>query len=463
MRPVTLHARPLPAARPAAAPGPSIASLARALIAFSALVWLAAPALGFARAVTILTYAGLGIAILGLLVRGLGLLGVTMLCTLDAVSRFYVESSIIWRWNTFNYLLIGATILLAAKSRNIRNLQSILLAALVGVLGIGLISTLSSIDGIQHILGAAAFWGILVYIERGAGLRSEPWYWTAMLSGVVAGLGGFLYFLQDTGVQRQINKNALSYFFLTAVFVCGIALLHRDLKPIRRTLLVALAALNSGWTFLTGSRGSMLIASFCLLFALLQVRSTVLRLGVLGLGFVGFLLVSSRFESESGRSAARAQKLFDSSYSWSGRTSGRSDLAIAGWHLFLDNPVLGVGTGSFAQKWSRLTDLPGLSTYKFGEQQQAHSAWIKTMAENGVPGLVLLVAFVGSFAFQGFRRRSDGLLLTGVWISCVLALAFLSTEFQGKGLWFLAAAGSMHLYAPPARRAKAALRLRRVS
>ncbi len=449
MRAVTLPATTLAANRPQAASGPSVSTLAKALMAFVALVWAAAPVLGFANSVTLLTYASLGVAILGLAVPPLGFLGVTMLCTLDAVSRFYVESSLIWRWNTFNYLLIGATVLLASKSRNLRNPQSRLLAALVLVLCIGLISSLSMVDGIQHVLGAAAFWGILVYCERGAGLRTDSWFWGGLLSGTIAGVGGFMYFLQPSFIQRQINKNALSYLFLTAVFVCGLALLSRNLTPARRTLLVAFAAVNCGWTFLTGSRGGMLLGGICLLFAVQQLRSSGARLVVVAVGLAAFAFAATRFESEGGRSAARAQKLFDTSYSWSGRTSGRSDLALAGWHLFLDNPVLGAGTGSFAQKWSRLIDLPGLSTYKYGEQQQAHSGWIKTMAENGVPGLLLLVAFVGSFAFQGWKRRADGLLLPGLWISLVLALAFLSTEFQGKGLWLLAAAGSIHLNAPP--------------
>jgi O-antigen ligase len=431
--------------RASAAPaGGSAAVWARPLAAFVGIVFLASPVLGFPRSVTFLTYAGLAVVIAGFRFPVLGLLGVALLCTLDAVSRNYVPSSVIWRWNTFNYLLLAATVVLAFKCVSFRNIQSKLLAGLVLVLAIGMISSLSPPDGYQHIRGAVAFWGLLVFCERG-GVRGDTWFWAGIVSGVAGATGGFAYFLADPNVQREINKNALSYFPLTAMFVCCLALTYRETSHMRKVILVSLTTISGGWVFLTGSRGSSVIAALCLIFALLQIRSTGLRLAFALVGTVAIAYASTRFESEGGRSAARVQKLFDSSYSLSGRTSGRSDLAIAGWYLFLENPVLGVGTGSFAPKWARLIDLPGLSTYKFGEQQQAHSGWIKTLAENGLPGFVFLGSFVASFAVQGWKRKPDGLFFLGCWITLVLGLAFLSTEFQGKGLWLLAAAGSLRL------------------
>jgi hypothetical protein len=80
-----------------------------------------------------------------------------------------------------------------------------------------------------------------------------------------------------------------------------------------------------------------------------------------------------------------------------------------------------------------------LSGYKKGQQQSCHSAWMKTLAENGVPGVLLLAGYVFSFAVTGWRRQADGLLLLGALVTFCLSFAFISTEFAGKGLWLLAA------------------------
>jgi O-antigen ligase len=141
-------------------------------------------------------------------------------------------------------------------------------------------------------------------------------------------------------------------------------------------------------------------------------------------------------------SEKRFDKLFDSSISYSQRTSGRSVLATGGWYLFLEHP-LGVGTGGFSYSYATL-DRENIDFHR-GRRMQAHSGWIKTLAENGLPGIVLLVSYVWSFALRGWLRRKDGLFLIGLLPSVVLSITFLSTEFQGKGNWFLASAASVLL------------------
>jgi heme/copper-type cytochrome/quinol oxidase subunit 3 len=64
---------------------------------------------------------------------------------------------------------------------------------------------------------------------------------------------------------------------------------------------------------------------------------------------------------------------------------------------------------------------------------------VKILAENGVPGLLVLGGFVLSFAVTGLRSRIRSLRRLGLMTTAVLALAFTSTEYQNKGVWFLAA------------------------
>jgi hypothetical protein len=76
----------------------------------------------------------------------------------------------------------------------------------------------------------------------------------------------------------------------------------------------------------------------------------------------------------------------------------------------------------------------------------AHAGWVKTLAENGIPGMILLITFVSSFAVAGWHGRGWHLRVLGVTVTSVIGVGLLSTEFQSKSLWFLAA-GAMVLLA----------------
>jgi O-antigen ligase len=169
------------------------------------------------------------------------------------------------------------------------------------------------------------------------------------------------------------------------------------------------------------------------------------------------LAVAAQFADLRGTTLHRVDRLLDPSVSMSGRTSGRSDLVLGGWYIFLDHPF-GVGTGGFYSAWADLGRREGLSGFQAGERFDAHAGWIKTLAENGVPGALLLMVYVGSFALAGMRRSNPDLRGLGILTTVVLGVAFLSTEFQCKGLWFLATAVTVLLQWPPQDIDSAALR-----
>jgi len=58
--------------------------------------------------------------------------------------------------------------------------------------------------------------------------------------------------------------------------------------------------------------------------------------------------VASQFTNLQDRSLSRLRLLIDPHASMTARTSGRFDLALAGWYIFNDHPLLGVGTGGFS-------------------------------------------------------------------------------------------------------------------
>jgi O-antigen ligase len=129
---------------------------------------------------------------------------------------------------------------------------------------------------------------------------------------------------------------------------------------------------------------------------------------------------------------ARWRKAFDPTLEARQRTSYRSELARAGLTIGVENPGLGVGTGGFGTAQYSQSPRLGLRS----GHAAAHSAWVKVLAENGLPGLVLLLGFVASYAVLGRRGRRRRLGLVTV---VFLSTAMLWTQFASKVLWMTAA------------------------
>ena len=436
------------------APARSVSRAGLLCTAIVAVLW-AVGSWDFEMAVTALSGLGLLLLVLSLRYPDLGLIGIGVFCTMDALSRYFLLAGGLLRYNSFNYILVLVMLLSWKRFLRWRDLPVRLLAALLVLLGVELLYSAGPAFGIQHIANAVGFFGLLVFMER-ASRSDQPWISMALVSATTAGLGGLVFFLQGEELQDRINPNAWAYFPLAALLAICLAIGRRGASRNVRLVLLVLAAVNAGWVFLSGSRGTSLVAIVAVLYSLSRSRrfltAAALTLVMLGLGVLAVGFFGDRAE----RSLQRVGKFFDPAYSLSSKTSGRWDLARAGMHLFVEHPLTGIGTGSFASEWMRLSDLGGMSQYGLGREVQAHSGWIKVAAENGAPGLLLLIAFVGSFTLIGWRYRARGALPIGLLASLTLSVGFLSTEFQPKALWFLTAAATLILRRTAARRRPAA-------
>jgi O-Antigen ligase/Tetratricopeptide repeat len=83
-------------------------------------------------------------------------------------------------------------------------------------------------------------------------------------------------------------------------------------------------------------------------------------------------------------------------------SSGRTQVWHVAWRQFEAHPVLGGGAGSFEQYWNR--NRPSIQTVK-----DAHSVYLETLAELGIPGLVLFVAVL-AIPFTAVRARGRPLV-----------------------------------------------------
>jgi O-antigen ligase len=408
--------------------------------------WAVAPLIGYIASLQLLMLVAFAAAFFGFGRPAIGVLGVTLLCTLDPVARVLVLSAGgLLRWNTFNYLLLAVMAFSAAFLWRVADPHSRLLKVFVLALAVGLIFSPDVPNGVEHVLGVTSMFGLLVYLAQ-AGEDADLWYMVGVVSGTAGALGGLMFLLLKHSLP-YVNTNVFALFPETAVFAVCLAFRYVATRPGRQVTLGSLAGANAMWAFLSGSRGGILIVSVGLLFILVSTKRATHRLIFLGAAVLIGTIALSTFDDMETSSLHRISKMLDTDQSAASRTSGRSDLAIAGLYMVGRAP-LGVGTGGFAPTWANLGFVPGLSNFKRGQEFQAHSAWIKVLAENGWPGLVLMAAYVASFAFCGFKIRHEvaGSLSLGLLVTTALTVAFLSTEFQGKAVWILAAGATAQLH-----------------
>ncbi|MCC7009050.1 MAG: O-antigen ligase family protein [Acidobacteria bacterium] len=403
--------------------------------------WLSAPVIGFLNALTFLTAVGFLVLLAGFRRPAFGVAGAALVCTLDPLTRHFLSNAVL-RWNTLNFMLIGISVLAGAFVWRLSDVHSRLLKLLIVLLAADLVFSPDVAGGVQHLLGIIAMFGLVVYFAQ-AGDDPDIWYTVGLVCGTAGALGGLMYFSLQDGLPFM-NHNAYALFPEAAVFGACLGFHHAADRRYGQLILGLLVTTNVVWAFLSGSRGGALIAATGLLFVLFSMRRQTDRAVVAGaaVGITCIALIA--FATLGDYTLRRFSKLLDEEQTASGRTSGRSDLVIAGLHMFSEHP-LGVGTGGFAATWAQVGFLPGLSTFKRGEEFPAHAGWIKILAENGWPGMILLVGYVGSFALRGLTRRSPGSVSLGLLVTAGLAVSLTTTEFQGKTIWLLAAAGTARL------------------
>ncbi|MFL5733861.1 MAG: O-antigen ligase family protein [Chloroflexia bacterium] len=403
----------------------------------SVILWATGFALGFLSALTFMVILCWACLILGARQPALSLIGISMLCALDAPLRVFLLTGGLLRWNTLNYwllLVMAGSILFLLR---LRDIQSRIFQAFIILLGIECLATPDPMVGFQHVLNIMTIFGIIWYFARAS---SDPLglYWVALIVSTTTALGSVLFYMQRLNLPH-INPNAWAYFPATGVFaIClGFPSAVREKKGLMA--LAALAVANLVFVFLSGSRGDLLVTLVCMLFLLAKIPGLSRRAFLVGVAFIMAVTLSTQFTDLQDNSLHRIDKLFGSNdYSLTQRTSGRSDLALAAWYIFLDHP-LGVGTGGFEDAWINLGYHEDISDYRRGQAAAAHSAWMKTIAENGFLGITLLICIVLSFPLMGIHKGRGELLSLGLLVAISLSMAFLSTEFQSKGLWFLTA------------------------
>jgi O-antigen ligase len=411
---------------------PAVAQMVRIGGPLLLVVWLAGFALGFETSLGIVSALAMLAAVAGFKYPTLGVVGVSVLCSIDGLMRFFLMSGGWLRWNTLNYLFLLAVALCFKTTKKLTDTHTKILALLVFQMALQMLVTPDPETGMHTMLSVVSSFGILVFFVQG--LRDlSVLQGAAILNGIVGAGGGAVFYYYISSLPRM-NNNAWSAFPITVLF--SICLGYAQSPARLQMWLGVLATINLAWLFLTGSRGAMLVAIFLIIYLFTMTRRNSLRIGMALVAPVLMVIAFTVFSEVTDYATARLTKLFDDSRSMGNRTSGRSDLVMAGVHVFQNYP-LGVGTGGFGHAFAGLIDV-GYGQGK--ETMNAHSAWIKILAENGILGILVMGAYVLSFAARSRKYPEHNARALGLLVTCALAAMFITREFQSKSIWFIGAA-----------------------
>jgi hypothetical protein len=408
----------------------SAASMGIILAISTVLIWLAGLVIGFQTSLTVQYTLCLVFAVIGMFIPGLGVLAIGMLSGINAVAGEYILSGGIFRFNTLNYLLLIVMVLALPMLLRLKDPITRWLQFFILLISLELIFSKNIPEGVDDILNITTTFGIVVFLARG--LNDElAFYWMGIVNGILGFMVGLVFFIQFNQLPYA-NPNNWTYMQLAALFSICVSLYYANKFHKPKILLVILALLNTSWIFLSGSRGSLILAILCIGYIFFANRSFTMNTVLIGMAILISLWVSTQFIEQQVTTVNRIQLLFNQNESESKRTSKRSELLKAGLEIFSKNP-LGIGTGSFREESAQ--------TAYIYSNRPAHSGWVKTLVENGVPGILVLVGFILSFPIQGWKKRGDGRFLLGIFIAICFSAAFVAKEFQEKSLWFLAAYG----------------------
>ena len=199
------------------------------------------------------------------------------------------------------------------------------------------------------------------------------------------------------------DPNALGVLCGLAIPVCVALAIRRDRPgwalPALLPLPIGLALSGSRSGFLMAVLGSGAVVALAPVGRRLRTAAALAAVATLVV-----LIGTALTRSSAGDVGDRLGQLFRSSLSLEDRASSRPILWRAALRLFAESPLAGGGLGSFA--W-RLPDLAGPDRARLALRDNPGSAYLQALAESGIAGVLLTLAFVLALGREAFARARD--------------------------------------------------------
>ena len=184
---------------------------------------------------------------------------------------------------------------------------------------------------------------------------------------------------------------------------------------------IIMTASRSGW-------GMMLFCGAVVVFAAPIARETKVKLATIAT--TGIVLLLALLLVQGGQNAQRVASLASPLTA----LGQREFLINVGWHMFLDNPLIGVGTGNYQH--ALLTSYRSLVPY-WAEVTLSHTSIVSIMAEWGFIGLAMFAFICVRIAATVVRcysraRRVPYQRLAVAWVGAALLGIVLHSQSEGR-------------------------------
>lgn len=184
---------------------------------------------------------------------------------------------------------------------------------------------------------------------------------------------------------------------------------------------IIMTASRSGW-------GMMLFCGAIVVFAAPIARETKVKLA--SIATTGIVLLLALLLVQGGQNAQRVASLASPLTA----LGQREFLINVGWHMFLDNPLIGVGTGNYQH--ALITSYRSLVPY-WAEVTLSHTSIVSIMAEWGFIGLAMFAFICVRIAATVVRcyaraRRTPYQRLAVAWIGAALLGIVFHSQSEGR-------------------------------
>ncbi len=253
--------------------------------------------------------------------------------------------------------------------------------------------------------------------------------------------------LHEYQLEHTFRVNALFWDpnifgrFLVVVIVLALVSALVPIERRRRAALLAVAVLAAAALFVTFSRSSWVaLGAAAILFEWLWLGR---RRGTIAVLITVLLVTGGLYALERARHYRRLEALIGTTYGWNKLTGGRVYLVDAGWRMFKDYPLSGVGLGGFPLAY------PDYRLRRAGTSlSENHTTPVTVLAEEGLAGIAAYIALLAVYFATAMRSAALNedrrlRLLQAGFMAVVLAIVvhslFYAAFFEDPYLWTIVA------------------------
>lgn len=288
--------------------------------------------------------------------------------------------------------------------------------ALIGVMLISMFVAISLASSLKEIIKWVEFLVLLLIGTQYMRTRKQLWTLVVLicLAALTQALYGYAQYFLDLGPAAFVRDASLrvygtfgqpnpfaGYINMTLSVVLALALLGRGW--LLRTCAGVTAILLLAVELLTQSRGgeiALAAAAVFIVFAGLRRLHPLFGLAAIGLLGIVSLFLAGLLPTSVLLPVARIlgtnQISFTSPSAQDYSTAERLAHWIAGIHMFLDHPILGVGIGNYPDAYPQY-----YITIFVNSLGHAHNYYINIAAETGIIGLVVFLCFLTAMFVAG--------------------------------------------------------------